>query len=454
MVSKLHLKETHRQILWVLLFSTLLFSVVAIVQYIVLKNQAKKVALSQLNNQAQEVIEAINYIDRWDLEKYRRAATVASQYYIIAEHGLVIDIQNFIPGLIPSPKLLVRLKPAKPATVTTSVGEKWRLLLKKINDGSVVLGISNPRDLKKADETLVTNGEKFNNLTTEQAAKLSTREIDLEIEYSVIDNKDNLRMQWGGIPLELDEVNLSKLVATPVEEKPIGEKKYLISKTAITDHTNKTVGRIFIPLDISLQQNALRMQELFNFGIAVLSWGTVVVLLSWYFVSNERTKRKHEISLKEALTKGEGENIEFKETLEIDVRLGAANPDVLRSALKTIASFLNSSGGTLFIGVSDEKEIKGLARDFRLCRRRNADGFQLKLQNLLCSTRFHPNPLGRVNIRFESMSNLDVCCVDIQPFPKPEVVHFEGEVHVRGGNTTRKLEGPQLTDWLKERFQG
>lgn len=57
MVSKLHLKENHRQILWVLLFSTLFFSVVAIVQYIFVENQARKTALSQLKGWTQEVKE-------------------------------------------------------------------------------------------------------------------------------------------------------------------------------------------------------------------------------------------------------------------------------------------------------------------------------------------------------------------------------------------------------------
>jgi lipid-A-disaccharide synthase-like uncharacterized protein len=116
MVPKLHLKETHRQILWVLLFSTFFFSVVAVVQYIVVENQAKKTALSELNNWTQEVKEAINYVDHWDLAKYNQAAILTPRYYVIAENGVVIDIFGFIPDLIPSPKFLMNLEPAKPAT--------------------------------------------------------------------------------------------------------------------------------------------------------------------------------------------------------------------------------------------------------------------------------------------------------------------------------------------------
>jgi len=60
MVPKLRFKETYRQMLWIILFSALFFSVVAIVQYIVVENQARKTALSQLKDWTQEVKEAIS----------------------------------------------------------------------------------------------------------------------------------------------------------------------------------------------------------------------------------------------------------------------------------------------------------------------------------------------------------------------------------------------------------
>lgn len=451
MVSKLGLKETHKQILWVLLFSALFFSAVAIVQYIFVENQAKKTALSQLNDWTKEVKDAVLYVDHWDLKKYRDAVFPVPRYYVIAENGVVIDIEGFIPDLIPSPKFLMSLEPSKFTTVTTFAGEKWRLLLKKIRDGSVVFGIADPKNLKEDDETLVTNAKKFNKLNVEQATKLPTRETDNIVDYAVFDAHGNLRMQWGGIPLELDRINLSKLVSTPVQERKIDEKEYLILVTPITDHSNKTVGTILVPLDFSPQREALQVLKRFNLIIAFMSWVMVILLLSWYFISNERKKRKYQISIEEGLKKGECQTIEFKETLEIDVNTNAPSQIVLNSALKTVAAFLNSSGGTLFVGVSDKHEIKGLERDFRLCRKKNVDGFQLKLRDLLCF-RFHPTPWGKVNIIFEPFNNLVVCGLNAQPLPKPEVVHFDGEVYIREGNTTRKLEGLQLTNWLQERF--
>lgn len=452
MALKLILKETHRRILWVLVFSTMFFSVAAIAQYMVVENQARKAALSQFNHLTQDVIDAIGYIDHWNLPKYRQADVLTPNFYVFAENGVVIDIEGFIPDLIPSPKFLISLEPSKPKTLITFVGEPWRLLLKKIKDGSVVLGIPSPEDLKAADKELLLNAEKFDNLPVEQVSKRSfAKEIANIIEYSVLDANGNVAMQVGGIPLELAKNNLSKLVASSVQEKKIGEKDYLILVTPITDNSNTTVGRILVPLDISLQREALQVQERFNIVLVILSWVTVILLLSWHFISNERSRRKNQVSLEEGLKRGECQTIEFKETLEIDLKTGAPSQGILKSALKTVAAFLNSSGGTLFIGVSDDHAVRGLESDFKLCKKGNVDGFAQKLRDLLCS-RFHPTPWGKVNIRFESMNSLVVCAIDAQAAPKPEVVHFDGEVYVREGNTTRKLEGPQLTNWLQERF--
>ncbi|TKJ41175.1 hypothetical protein CEE37_05790 [candidate division LCP-89 bacterium B3_LCP] len=151
------------------------------------------------------------------------------------------------------------------------------------------------------------------------------------------------------------------------------------------------------------------------------------------------------------IAEGEGQNLEFKETLEANTHTGEKHPGVLQSALKTIAAYLNTVGGTLLIGVSDSGEIKGLDRDLQFCKHNNLDGFELKLRDLVGSSRFSPNPLGMVNISFEELPEGTVCRVDVEPLARPEVQHFDNNIYVRDGNRTIKLEGPTLTKWVKER---
>lgn len=71
---------------------------------------------------------------------------------------------------------------------------------------------------------------------------------------------------------------------------------------------------------------------------------------------------------------GEGQHVEFKETWQFDINRSAAtgtptkSSDLQYGCLKTIAGFLNSHGGVLLIGVSDDGRIVGLDRDLEMFR--------------------------------------------------------------------------------------
>jgi hypothetical protein len=157
-------------------------------------------------------------------------------------------------------------------------------------------------------------------------------------------------------------------------------------------------------------------------------------------------------SLQSLLSRGEDSTLEFKQTLEVDSHTGLPHKGVLTAALKTIAAFLNEDGGTLLIGVSDNGQIRGLSRDFQLCHKKDEDGFEQKLRDLL-QQRFRPVPLGSVSVSFYKEPEGTVCRIDIDPFA--DVVLLDGkEVYARDGNTTRKLENANLVQWMKRKFRG
>jgi Putative DNA-binding domain len=94
-----------------------------------------------------------------------------------------------------------------------------------------------------------------------------------------------------------------------------------------------------------------------------------------------------EIALSE-IQKGENDNVEFKETLFLDVKRFSFTKDLsqcfseelIHSSLKTIAAFLNSGGGVLYIGVDDKGNINGVDRELQLLplkEKNDIDGWQL-----------------------------------------------------------------------------
>jgi len=68
-------------------------------------------------------------------------------------------------------------------------------------------------------------------------------------------------------------------------------------------------------------------------------------------------------SVEELIKNGENDTVEFKATLRTPIK-GETDPKEIEfSSIKTIAAFLNTRGGTLLIGVNDDKSILGIQAD-------------------------------------------------------------------------------------------
>lgn len=85
-----------------------------------------------------------------------------------------------------------------------------------------------------------------------------------------------------------------------------------------------------------------------------------------------------ENNLLELIAQGEGDRIEFKSTLRWNINADKPGKEVEISWLKTVVAYLNSDGGILVIGVSDDGEVTGIEAD----RFANDDKFLLHYNNL------------------------------------------------------------------------
>jgi len=85
------------------------------------------------------------------------------------------------------------------------------------------------------------------------------------------------------------------------------------------------------------------------------------------------------------IANGESKTVEFKSTLRYCLRQNSPQKYVEHSAMKNLAAFLNTEGGTLFIGVDDDGSISGLENtDFASFRETNKkDAFNLHFDNLV-----------------------------------------------------------------------
>jgi len=422
----------------------ILFFTIGILQDVFTKHQIHKTTLSESNGWAGEIAGAI-YNGKWDWKAYEQAYISAPAYYIVSDDGLLIDIESRTPELLTllrSVKLPANSAFATPETFTSAVGEKFRLMARKVSGGVVIVGLEEPNDLEMADRELATNLAQFGS-TLDDATALSSRKLNQDIEYAVVSDSGELESGLGSVPLKIDA---SPMLAAARTEKPvkIGNQTYLLIAKPILDLNSKTLGTIVVPKDITTEQQILNEQWKFNLALSASAFG-VAVLIAFYFIGREIVMPAKRISLDEALLrKEENENIEFKPALDGDF----GNRDLRLEALKTIAAFMNTSGGTLFIGVLNDSTICGIQENLERFNG-SRDGYRRHLGHLIAE-RIGVDYAIYVRDSFEEKDRKTVCIVEVEKSLKPAFVKWENDnfFFVRQCSRTVALDPRETARWL------
>jgi Putative DNA-binding domain len=161
-------------------------------------------------------------------------------------------------------------------------------------------------------------------------------------------------------------------------------------------------------------------------------------------------------------TQDESPTLELKSTARWDVDKNQKNPEMEQVILKTVASFLNTEkGGTLLIGVTDEKEIIGLDLDYQTFSKPNKrDAYQLFLINDLLLPKLGKDLATLIDVTFHEVERKDVCRITVKPSHRPVFVEIKtkGEkkqscLFVRSGNLTSKLTiDEEIENYCKSRW--
>lgn len=155
------------------------------------------------------------------------------------------------------------------------------------------------------------------------------------------------------------------------------------------------------------------------------------------------------------IKEGEGLTLEFKETLRWDTRKGAVNKEMEKVILKTIVAFLNTDGGTLLIGVSDNAEIVGLENDYKTLPKKNKDGFENHLSQLV-KTMIGLPFTKYISIQFEKINGKEVCLVSVGESHKPAYLkNGDGkeDFFVRVGNSTQPFSMSETEEYIKTHWE-
>lgn len=164
----------------------------------------------------------------------------------------------------------------------------------------------------------------------------------------------------------------------------------------------------------------------------------------------EQDLTTEEFDLSKIVMNGESEVVEFKSTLRINLHTGNKDPRMELSVLKTLAGFLNSNGGTLVVGVSDDGSPVGIQAD----EFENEDKMSRYLTDIV-KTRMGINAITNMHIRFDDHDGCRVMVVKCRRGSAPVFVK-DGDtdhLYVRTGPSTTDLSPSQIQDYIKQRFK-
>ncbi len=160
-------------------------------------------------------------------------------------------------------------------------------------------------------------------------------------------------------------------------------------------------------------------------------------------------------SIQEILDAEENERLEYKSSAYFSYQ-DASIPEKMifqASVLKPIAGFLNGKGGTLAIGVTDDRKVIGVEQDLA-SKNWDMDKYVNSITSSIISE------LGAIagtmtTISIQEIEGRKICLFEIQRAPDPVYLKTQKNpktFFVRINNSTRELSGPDLVSYVRKRW--
>jgi len=153
---------------------------------------------------------------------------------------------------------------------------------------------------------------------------------------------------------------------------------------------------------------------------------------------------------------GESATVEFKSSVRWDMRENRLNEALKFSVIKTVAAFLNFNGGTLLIGVDDDRKAVGLKGDYSQFKKSDSrDAFENWLTTQFVEQ--FGKPASRLySLTFHQVEGQDVCRIEVQPSPVAVYVDEKGgkpvQLYIRTGNASRALDTREIIEYSRRRW--
>ena len=146
----------------------------------------------------------------------------------------------------------------------------------------------------------------------------------------------------------------------------------------------------------------------------------------------------------------ETDQIEFKETLMLDIKTQTSEKRLETSSFKTLVGFINNNGGSLVVGVSDSGEVNGMEHELIKFHKDSHDKFKITFGNKI-TKRIGKEFLNNLSYDFILIKGKYV--FRIKCTKSKNKCFLDGEdYYVRRHAYTEKLAGPELIKYIEEHY--
>jgi hypothetical protein len=436
----------------------ILFGVIALIEHRFAVWQISDSEAADLEQTVGDVSGNLFRHGHWNLASFMQwPNTTPSSYLVLAGTGQLIDASgdptDFIRSALPVDKYISR----RPAFIRTDVGERWLIQNRRVDGGNVVGGIVADDLVGLRDPEVLLAKELIRYGTTvKSASDLDPAAVrNFVTSVMVITDSGEITNNYGGVPLRVQVQLPDQLLDGRIHNLQKGDHNYtLLSRRISTD----APSALIIAFD-DMSTQAIDESLRFNLWLAAGAWLLALFGFIAFAIRNKlkqsRLANLHEISTRQLIAQGENAPVEFKSTLRRNLRnpeTGKDDPIIQLAVLKTIAAFLNTEGGILLIGVSDDKTILGLGAD----QFQSSDKAMLHLTSLI-RDRIGSSHVTYVTMRVEDMGDgLDVMRVECKRASMPAYVRMDKgqSFYVRTGPSTEELPLSEVHTYIKTRFEG
>ncbi|MBD80513.1 MAG: hypothetical protein CL840_16470 [Crocinitomicaceae bacterium] len=180
--------------------------------------------------------------------------------------------------------------------------------------------------------------------------------------------------------------------------------------------------------------------------VVISKYGNQIKDLPQIHVDRKRAK----VDLIKLIEKGESKHLEFKSTVRYHLKAERNDKVIEMAWLKGIAGFLNTEGGIMLLGITDDGDVHGIEMD----NFDSEDKCRLHIKNLI--TRYiGVESLGYLNIQFVTVDSRQIVIIETEPASNPFYVQVnnEDQFYIRTGPASSKLSVSETVEYVKANFR-